>query len=64
MKTYDDGVKDGLQIAWIRIRSSLADMHLALGPLLFDIDRTVTLYEIQSTLDKFRNDIRNLLEKT
>lgn len=62
-EAYQQGVRDGLQLAWVRVRARLARMNLQIGPMIFDIDRTVTLYEIQHMLELARDDIRQALEQ-
>jgi len=62
-EAYKQGLHDGLHLAWTRTRGKLREMNLALGPMLFDIDESVTLHDIQAKLEGFRDEIRGLLEK-
>jgi len=60
---YTKGLNDGLHMAWIRVRERLREMHMKLGPMIFDIDGSVTLHEIQTMLEQSRLEIRDALEK-
>ena len=62
-EAYQRGLQDGLNLAWTRTRNTLRNMNLAIGPMIFDIDESVTLHQIQTTLGMFRDEIRRLLEK-